>query len=193
MLQPKRTKFRKMHRGRLKGKKTGPPLGGPLRKHSQSPLPPKTGSQRELNFALQALEPCWLTGRQIEAGRRVLSRRTRRGGKIIVHPFPDKPVTFRPPETRMGSGKGAPEYWIAVIKPGQLLYEIIGGFPIGQSSARWLRSEQSAVKNRLGSSSQSLRATIGRAKGVSPSIIREALKNASYKMPIKTKIIKKVL
>lgn len=180
MLQPKRTKFRKMHRGRLKGKKTGLAIS-----QSQSPLA-LSEAERELNFALQALEPCWLTGRQIEAGRRVLSRRTRRGGKIIVHPFPDKPVTFRPPETRMGSGKGAPEYWIAVIKPGQLLYEIIGGFPqmprsdiIGQSSARWLRSEQSAVKNRLPKG----------AKGVSPSIIREALKNASYKMPIKTKII----
>nr|AOP19095.1 ribosomal protein L16 [Halimeda discoidea] len=134
MLQPKRTKFRKMHRGRLKGKKSQFLLFG--------------------DFALQALEPCWLTARQIEAGRRVLSRRTRRGGKIIVHPFPDKPVTFRPPETRMGSGKGAPEYWIAVIKPGQLLYEI---------------------------------------QGVAPSIAREALKNASYKMPIQTKIVKKIL
>ena len=181
MLQPKRTKFRKMHRGRLKGKKTGLPL----REHSQNPSEAPAGA---VNFALQALEPCWLTGRQIEAGRRVLSRRTRRGGKIIVHPFPDKPVTFRPPETRMGSGKGAPEYWIAVIKPGQLLYEIIGDFPIGQSrrvDAR-ARSEQSsgeAVKNRLPKG----------AKGVSPSIIREALKNASYKMPIKTKIITKVL
>nr|YP_009519467.1 ribosomal protein L16 [Rhipiliopsis peltata]AYC65496.1 ribosomal protein L16 [Rhipiliopsis peltata] len=105
MLQPKRTKFRKMHRGRLRGTKT-------------------SGSLLFGDFALQALEPCWLTGRQIEAGRRVLSRQTRRSGKIWIHPFPDKPVTFRPPETRMGSGKGAPEYWVAVIKPGQILYEI---------------------------------------------------------------------
>nr|AYC64130.1 ribosomal protein L16 [Johnson-sea-linkia profunda] len=105
MFQPKRTKFRKVHRGRLRGKKVqNPPFFGEL--------------------ALQALEPCWLTGRQIEAGRRVISRLTRRGGKIWIHPFPDKPVTFRPPETRMGSGKGAPEYWVAVIKPGQILYEI---------------------------------------------------------------------
>nr|YP_010447280.1 ribosomal protein L16 [Halimeda opuntia]UTN43200.1 ribosomal protein L16 [Halimeda opuntia] len=138
MLQPKRTKFRKMHRGRLRGKKSQVLLFG--------------------DFALQALEPCWLTGRQIEAGRRVISRRTRRGGKIWIHPFPDKAVTFRPPETRMGSGKGNPEYWIAVIKPGQLLYEI----KVGQG-------------------------------GVTPSIAREALKNASYKMPIQTKIVKKVL
>lgn len=134
MLQPKRTKFRKVHRGRLKGKKI-------------------LFKNRLLLFgdlALQALEPCWLTGRQIEAGRRVISRITKRGGQIWIHPFPDKPVTFRPAETRMGSGKGAPEYWIAVVKPGQILYEI---------------------------------------KGVPTSIGRTALKTASYKMPIKTKII----
>lgn len=133
MFQPKRTKFRKVHRGRLRGKKV----------------------QNLLffgEFALQALEPCWLTGPQIEAGRRVISRLTRRGGKIWIHPFPDKPVTFRPSETRMGSGKGAPEYWVAVIKPGQILYEI---------------------------------------KNVSPSIAKEALKKARYKMPIQTKIIEK--
>lgn len=155
MLQPKRTKFRKMHRGRLKGKKKAKLLFG--------------------DFALQALEPCWLTGRQIEAGRRVLSRRTRRGGKIIVHPFPDKPVTFRPPETRMGSGKGAPEYWIAVIKPGQLLYEIIG------------RKDVRLAPYNVGGEWLPRRSLLG------SSIIREALKNASYKMPIKTKIITKVL
>lgn len=105
MFQPKRTKFRKVHRGRRRGKKVQTPLFFG-------------------DFALQALEPCWLTGRQIEAGRRVIARLTRRGGKIRIHPFPDKPVTFRPPETRMGSGKGAPEYWVAVIKPGQILYEV---------------------------------------------------------------------
>nr|AYC64419.1 ribosomal protein L16 [Pseudochlorodesmis sp. HV01306b] len=105
MFQPKRTKFRKVHRGRLRGKKVQNPLFFG-------------------EVALQALEPCWLTGRQLEAGRRVIARITRRGGKIWIHPFPDKPVTFRPPETRMGSGKGAPEYWVAVIKPGQILYEI---------------------------------------------------------------------
>ena len=131
MLQPKRTKFRKVHRGRLRGRKL----------------------QNFLffgDFALQALEPCWLTSSQIEAGRRVISRMTRRGGKVWIHPFPDKPVTFRPPETRMGSGKGAPEYWVAVIKPGQILYEI---------------------------------------KDIPPSLAREALKNARYKLPIQTKII----
>nr|AYC64327.1 ribosomal protein L16 [Pseudochlorodesmis sp. HV01306a] len=138
MLQPKRTKYRKMHRGRLKGNK--------LFKATLNNL-------QNLRFgdaALQALEPCWLTGRQIEAGRRVISRLTRRGGKLWIHPFPDKPVTFRPPETRMGSGKGAPEYWVAVIKPGQLIYEI---------------------------------------KGVALPLAKDALKRASYKMPIKTKIL----
>ena len=139
MLQPKRTKFRKVHRGRLRGRKVI------LKKHHEVML--VFG-----DFALQALEPCWLTGRQIEAGRRVISRITKRGGQIWIHPFPDKPVTFRPAETRMGSGKGTPEYWIAVVKPGQILYEI---------------------------------------KGVPRSIARTALKNASYKMPIQTKIIAK--
>lgn len=139
MLQPKRTKFRKVHRGRLRGKKRI------FQNHNKKSL--LFG-----DLALQALEPCWLTGRQIEAGRRVISRITKRGGQIWIHPFPDKPVTFRPAETRMGSGKGAPEYWIAVIKPGQILYEI---------------------------------------KGVPTSIGKTALKTASYKMPIKTKIILK--
>ena len=142
MLQPKRTKFRKVHRGRLRGRKVHMTL--------------KTGSRNEPlffgDFALQALEPCWLTGRQIEAGRRVISRITKRSGQIWIHPFPDKPVTFRPAETRMGSGKGTPEYWIAVVKPGQILYEL---------------------------------------KGVPISIARTALKNASYKIPIQTKIIAK--
>nr|YP_009519342.1 ribosomal protein L16 [Pseudocodium devriesii]AYC65398.1 ribosomal protein L16 [Pseudocodium devriesii] len=133
MLQPKRTKFRKMHRGRLKG---------------------TSKTRFSGDFALQALEPCWLTGRQIEAGRRVISRLTKRGGQVRIQPFPDKPVTFRPPETRMGSGKGAPEYWVAVIKPGQILYEI---------------------------------------QNVPAIIAKNALKNASYKMPIKTKILEKRL
>ncbi|KAH6777216.1 ribosomal protein L14 [Perilla frutescens var. frutescens] len=75
-------------------------------------------------YALQALEPAWITSRQIEAGRRAMTRNARRGGKIWVRIFPDKPVTVRPAETRMGSGKGSPEYWVAVVKPGRILYEI---------------------------------------------------------------------
>lgn len=79
-------------------------------------------------FALQALEPCWITSRQIEAGRRAMTRYIRRGGKIWIRIFPDKPVTMRPAETRMGSGKGSPEFWVAVVKPGRILFEI-GGVP----------------------------------------------------------------
>ncbi|XP_060969824.1 large ribosomal subunit protein uL14c [Cannabis sativa] len=77
-------------------------------------------------YALQALEPAWITSRQIEAGRRAMTRNARRGGKIWVRIFPDKPVTVRPTETRMGSGKGSPEYWVAVVKPGRILYEMSG-------------------------------------------------------------------
>ena len=79
-------------------------------------------------YALQALEPAWITSRQIEAGRRAMSRNVRRGGQIWLRIFPDKPVTVRPTETRMGSGKGSPEYWVAVVKPGKILYEM-GGVP----------------------------------------------------------------
>ena len=85
----------------------------------------------EINFgeyALQALEPHWITSRQIEAARRAMTRYIRRGGKIWIRVFPDKPVTMRPAETRMGSGKGSPEYWVAVVKPGRILFEI-GGVP----------------------------------------------------------------
>jgi large subunit ribosomal protein L16 len=77
-------------------------------------------------FGLQALEPTWITSRQIEASRRAMTRYIRRGGKIWIRIFPDKPITMRPAETRMGSGKGAPEYWVAVVKPGRILFEIAG-------------------------------------------------------------------
>jgi large subunit ribosomal protein L16 len=78
------------------------------------------------DFALQALEPSWITARQIEASRRAMTRYIRRGGKIWIRVFPDKPVTMRPAETRMGSGKGNPEFWVAVVKPGRILFEIAG-------------------------------------------------------------------
>lgn len=78
------------------------------------------------DFALQALEPCWITSRQIEASRRAMTRYIRRGGKIWIRIFPDKPVTMRPAETRMGSGKGNPEFWVAVVKPGRILFEVAG-------------------------------------------------------------------
>ena len=108
MLSPKRTKFRKQHRGRLKGKA----------------LRGNTISFGE--FGLQALEPCWITARQIESGRRVLTRYVKRGGKLWIRMFPDKPVTMRPAGSRMGSGKGAPDYWVAVVHPGKILYEMKG-------------------------------------------------------------------
>ncbi|NJL85644.1 MAG: 50S ribosomal protein L16 [Leptolyngbyaceae cyanobacterium SM1_1_3] len=108
MLSPRRTKFRKQHRGRMRGMA-------------------QRGSELNFgDFALQAIEPSWLTSRQIEAGRRAMTRYIRRGGKIWIRVFPDKPVTMRPAETRMGSGKGNPEFWVAVIKPGRIIFEIAG-------------------------------------------------------------------
>ena len=108
MLSPRRTKFRKQQRGRMAGVAT-------------------RGSTLNFgDFALQATEPSWITARQIEAGRRAMTRYIRRGGKIWIRIFPDKPVTMRAAETRMGSGKGSPEYWVAVVKPGRILYEISG-------------------------------------------------------------------
>nr|AWX53498.1 ribosomal protein L16 [Scotinosphaera sp. NIES-154] len=108
MLSPKRTKYRRHHRGRMGGKAT------------------RGNTIAFGEFALQALEPSWITARQIESGRRVLTRYVRRNGKLWIRIFPDKPITMRPAETRMGSGKGAPEYWVAVVKPGKIIYEIRG-------------------------------------------------------------------
>ncbi|MBR8838478.1 MAG: 50S ribosomal protein L16 [Stigonema ocellatum SAG 48.90 = DSM 106950] len=108
MLSPRRTKFRKQQRGRMEGMAT-------------------RGSTLNFgDFALQALEPAWITSRQIEASRRAMTRYIRRGGKIWIRIFPDKPITMRPAETRMGSGKGSPEFWVAVVKPGRIMFEIGG-------------------------------------------------------------------
>ncbi|NCJ08025.1 50S ribosomal protein L16 [Synechococcales cyanobacterium C] len=108
MLSPRRTKYRKQQRGRMRGTAT------------------RGNTISFGEFALQAQEPAWITARQIEAGRRAMTRYIRRGGKIWIRVFPDKPVTMRPAETRMGSGKGSPEYWVAVVKPGRIMYEIAG-------------------------------------------------------------------
>ena len=132
MLSPKRTKFRKQHRGRMKGRAS------------------KGNYIVFGEYALQATEPTWLTSRQIEATRRTITRYVKRGGKLWIRIFPDKPVTARPAETRMGSGKGAPEYWVAVVKPGHILFEI---------------------------------------SGVPQNIAKEAMRLASYKLPIKTRFI----
>jgi len=108
MLSPKKTKFRKYHRGRMRGKAS------------------KGNYIAFGDYALQALEPVWLTSRQIEATRRTITRSVKRGGKLWIRVFPDKAITARAAETRMGSGKGAPEYWVAVIKPGHILFEMNG-------------------------------------------------------------------
>lgn len=132
MLSPKKTKFRKQHRGRMKGNAC------------------RGNTIAFGEYGIQALEPVWLSSRQIEATRRTITRYVKRGGKLWIRIFPDKPITARPAETRMGSGKGALEYWVAVIKPGHILFEIAG---------------------------------------VPENIAQQAMKLASYKLPIKTKFI----
>ncbi|MFQ5522419.1 MAG: 50S ribosomal protein L16 [Acidimicrobiia bacterium] len=108
MLMPKRTKHRKVHRGRMKGAAKG-------------------GTQVHFGeYGLQALEPAWITARQIEAARIAITRAVKRGGKVWINIFPDKPVTQKPAETRMGSGKGNPEFWVAVVKPGRVMFELAG-------------------------------------------------------------------
>ena len=135
MLLPKRVKYRKQMRGRMTGKASR----GTVVNYG--------------DYGLQALEPAWITSRQIEAARVALTRYTKRGGKVWIKIFPDKPITQQPAETRMGKGKGSPEYWVAVVKPGRVMFEI---------------------------------------GGVSEEVAREALRLASHKLPIKTKMVKKV-
>src|ERR671916_709589 len=132
MLLPRRVKHRRVQRGRM----SGVAKGGHTIAFG--------------DFALMTEEPAWITARQIEAGRRAMTRYIRRGGKIWIRIFPDKPVTQRAAETRMGSGKGAPEFWVAVVKPGRVMFEI---------------------------------------GGVSEETAREAMRLASFKLPIKTKFI----
>ena len=108
MLLPKRVKHRKQHRGRMTGEAT------------------RGNKVTYGQFGLQATEPAWITAAQIEAARIAMTRYTKRGGQVWIKIFPDKPVTKKPAETRMGSGKGAPEYWVAVVKPGRVMFEIAG-------------------------------------------------------------------
>ena len=131
---PKRVKHRKQFRGRMKGKA-----------HRGNTL-------AYGQFGLQAMEPHWVTSQQIEAARIALTRYTKRGGQVWIKIFPDKPVTAKPAETRMGSGKGAPEYWVAVVKPGRVMFEIAG---VGEEAAK------------------------------------EAMRLASYKLPVKCKFVTK--
>ena len=132
MLMPKRVKYRRVHRGRM----TGKAMRGNTLAYGQ--------------FGLQATEPGWITSNQIEAARIAMTRFTKRSGQVWIKIFPDKPITKKPAETRMGSGKGSPESWVAVVKPGRVMFEIAG---------------------------------------VSEEVAREALRLASHKLPIKTKVI----
>ena len=108
MLMPKRVKRRRVHRGRMKGKAT------------------RGNTITYGDYAIQALEPAWITSNQIEAARVAMTRYIKRGGKVWIKIFPDKPVTAKPAETRMGSGKGSPEWWVANVKPGRVLFEVAG-------------------------------------------------------------------
>ena len=108
MLLPKRVKYRRVQRGRMKGKAS------------------RGNKVVYGEYGLQAVEPSWITSNQIEAARIAMTRYTKRGGKVWIKIFPDKPITEKPAETRMGSGKGSPEYWVAVVKPGRIMFEIAG-------------------------------------------------------------------
>lgn len=131
MLMPKRTKYRKQQRGRMRG---------------------LANRGCRINFgeyALQAEAPCWLTGRQIEAARVAIMRSIKRGGKLWVRVFPDKPVTIKPAETRMGKGKGSPEYWVAVVKPGRIIFELEGVSEEAARQAMKLASAKLPIKTRF--------------------------------------------
>ena len=131
MLMPKKVKFRKQQRGRMTGKAW-------------------RGSDVSFgDFGLKAMEPCWMTDRQIEAARVAMTRFTKRGGKIWVRVFPDKPVTKKPLETRMGKGKGNPEEWVAVIKPARVLYELEGVEQNVAVEAMKLASHKLGIKTRF--------------------------------------------
>ena len=128
MLLPKRVKYRRVHRGHMKGKA----LRGNKVSHGE--------------YGLQATEPCWITSNQIEAARVAMTRYTKRGGQVWIKIFPDKPGSKKPAGTRMGSGKGAPEYWVAVVKPGRVLFEIAGVAEADAREALRLASHKLPIK-----------------------------------------------
>ena len=136
MLMPKKIKYRKQHRGHRRGK-------------AQRGATVSFGE-----YGLQALEPAWITARQIEAARVAMTRHVKRGGKIWIRLFPDKPVTKKPAEVRMGKGKGSPEFWVSVVRPGRIMYEI---------------------------------------EGVSETVARAAMRRAAAKLPIRTRVVKRVV
>ena len=131
MLMPKRVKYRRVHRGRM----TGKAMRGNTLAYGE--------------FGLQATEPGWITSRQIEAARIAMTRYTKRGGKVWIKIFPDKPITEKPAETRMGSGKGSPEYWVAVVKPGRIMFEIAGVSEEVAREAMRLASHKLPVKTKF--------------------------------------------
>lgn len=131
MLTPKRVKWRKVHRGRMSGKAL------------------RGNSLTFGEFGLQALEPCWMTNRQIEAARIAMTRHIKRGGKVWIKVFPDKSVTKKPAEVRMGSGKGNPEFWVAVIRPGRILFELSGVEPETAKRALALAASKLPIGTKL--------------------------------------------
>lgn len=131
MLMPKRVKYRKQQRGKMKGKAKG-------------------ATRVDFgDYGLQALEPSWITARQIEAARVAISRAMKKGGKTWIRIFPDKPVTARPAESRMGKGKGSPEYWVAVVKPGRVMFEVEGVPEAVAKEALRLASAKLPIKTRF--------------------------------------------
>jgi large subunit ribosomal protein L16 len=131
MLMPKKTKYRKRMKGRMTGSET-------------------RGTELEFGeYGLQSLEPCWITSRQIEAARRALTRHIKRGGQVWIKIFPDKPITKKPAETRMGKGKGSPEYWVAVVKPGRLMFELAGVSREVSVRALELAAQKLPIKTRI--------------------------------------------
>ena len=131
MLMPKRVKFRRVQRGRLKGKAA------------------RGNTVTNGNYGLVALEPAWITSNQIEAARIAMTRYTRRGGRVWIKIFPDKPITEKPAETRMGSGKGSPEYWVAVVKPGRVMFEMDGVSEEVAREAMRLASHKLPIKSKF--------------------------------------------
>ena len=131
MLIPKRVKYRRQQRGRMTGKAT------------------RGNTVTYGEFGLQALEPGWITSNQIEAARIAMTRYTKRGGQVWIKIFPDKPVTQKPAETRMGSGKGSPEYWVAVVKPGRVMFEIAGVSEDAAREALRLGSHKLPIRTKI--------------------------------------------
>ena len=131
MLLPKRVKYRRVMRGRMKGKAT------------------RGNVVSNGEFGLQATEPAWITSRQIEAARIAMTRYTKRGGQVWIKIFPDKPITEKPAETRMGSGKGSPEYWVAVVKPGRVMFEVGGVSEEVAREALRLAAHKLPVKTKI--------------------------------------------